>query len=62
MRSDAQVQERRAVVGVCIVRIAYIIIACIADLLIPDYDNSSALDTDHLTGADWLVQRVRKTS
>lgn len=40
------------------VRLAYLAFAIVADLLIPDYDTSGHIDTDKLSGADWLIQRV----
>lgn len=62
MRVDARAQERSVILGACTVRLIYIIVACIADYLVPDYDTSGALNTDHLSGADWLVQRVASSS
>ena len=53
--------QRSALLDALGIRLAYLLVAVIADLLVPDYDTSGSIDTAKLSGADWLVQRVMST-
>lgn len=53
--------QRSALLDALGIRLAYLLVALTADLLVPDYDTSGSIDTAKLSGADWLVQRVIST-